>query len=117
MNNEPVSRVITYPSTIEKTENHTVTVIDAEDNDLENIGLFLAASDVTFDVYIYPSEVSDLMWLSAISELSDMILIAESSSVTITNFEHQHRIGPNQKLTNFLEYFQNYEKSVDIIVK
>lgn len=96
------SRFITYPSTVEKSNNHTVILIDADVIDIENIGLFLKTSVQNFDVYLYKGDLDDLEWLSHISQSADHILINDSSQVAVTDAT---RVGKNQQLTNPLDYF------------
>lgn len=99
------SRIITYPSLVTKTNNHTVVLIDAPDQDIENIALFLGASANNYDVYLYQSEQSDLQWLSGITSNADQLVILKGSTVTVKNTDAV-TFGQDQQYLTALDYFQ-----------
>jgi len=102
------SRFITYPSTIEKSQNHTVILIDSTVDDIEVIGLFLKTSKKNFDVYLYRGDLYDLEWLNEIGRSADEYLINDTSQVKIA--PDSLRYGPGLELTNPLNYFQKIEQ-------
>ena len=102
------SRFITYPSTVEKESNHTVVLIDAVEEDIERIGLFLKTSQQDFDVYLYRGDLYDLEWLNYIGQQSDVYLINDASQVKVA--PDSLRYGADQELTNPLDYFQKIEQ-------
>ena len=102
------SRFITYPSTVEKESNHTVVLIDAVEEDIERIGLFLKTSLQDFDVYLYRGDLYDLEWLNEIGKETDVYLINDASQVKVS--PESLRYGTDQELTNPLDYFQKIEQ-------
>lgn len=103
------SRIITHPSQVEKKNNHTVLIVDVDDSDIENIGLFCMSSEKNYDIYLYDETVNDLEWLSTISKNVDKTLVNSISKVTVndTNFI---RYGKETALKNPLDYFINFDK-------
>jgi hypothetical protein len=104
------SRIITYPSVVEKQSDHTVVLIDAIDEDIERIGLFLAVCQQNFDVYLYQGETGDLEWLNHIGQSADTYLINEVSQVRISPDSIRYGIG--QEYPNPLKYFEQIEQQV-----
>jgi len=104
------SRFITYPSLVDKSENHTVTIVDATPDDIENIGFFLKSTDKNFDVYLYRGDLNDLEYLSHASDNSDHILVSSASQVTITNATNVTTFGQGANLNNPLKYFKDFDE-------
>ena len=104
------SRIITYPSTVEKQSNNTVVLIDASVDDVENVSLFCQVSNKDHDIYLYKQDVNDLVWLSSITNAADCVLIAEDSTVSIDNVGQIQQYGKNQRLNTPLAYFQEVDK-------
>ena len=98
---EQLSRFITYPSTVEKSDNHTVILIDATAEELVRLERFLKISTVDFDVYLYRGEDYDLEWLNYVHKSADHVLINHASQVSVTDAERY--------TTEPLEYFEQYE--------
>jgi hypothetical protein len=98
---EQLSRFITYPSTVEKSSNHTVILIDATALELAQLERFLKTSDLNFDVYLYRGEDYDLEWLNHVHKSADHILINDASQVSVTDAERY--------TTTPLSYFEQYE--------
>ena len=107
---EQLSRFITYPSTVEKSNNHTVILIDATAEELVRLERFLKISTVDFDVYLYRGEDYDLEWLNYVHKSADHVLINDGSQVSVTDAE-RYTIEP-------LAYFEQYEvdnKSLEVL--
>lgn len=104
------SRIITYPSIVEKESNNTVILIDASVDDVENVSLFCQVSNKDHDIYLYKQDLGDLIWLSSITNSADCVLIAEDSKVSIDNVSQIHQYGKNQRLNTPLAYFQEVDK-------
>lgn len=100
-----MSRFITSPDVLSKTT-HTVTLVDPSVDDIERVGLYCKSVDEDYDVYLYDGDSSDLQYLNAISNVSDRVLISESSLVTISNAVNVEKYGANQTLNNPLDYFR-----------
>jgi hypothetical protein len=110
------SRFITYPSTVEKSNNHTVVLIDATANELDRLERFLKTSDKNFDVYLYKGEDYDLEWLNYITQSSDAYLINDASQVKVSH--GSIRYGQDQDLKDPLDYFGQIEQQdLDIITQ
>lgn len=101
------SRFITYPSVVDKSNNHTVVLVDASEEDIEDIGLFCKLSNKNYDIYLYRGDSYDLEWLNHVSKRADNMLIKDNSQVS-TTANHQ-KFGSNSKQVSPLEYFQNYD--------
>ena len=98
------SRFITYPSTVESNLNHKITVIDATEQELDQLKRFLQTSRENFDVYLYKGDSYDLEWLNYVSTDSELILINESSQVKITPSGVRYQ-------DNLLDYFEQIEQA------
>ena len=98
---EQLSRFITYPSTVEKSNNHTVILIDATALELAQLERFLKNSNTNFDVYLYRGEEHDLEWLNNIHPLADHVLINDASQVKVTD--------ALRYTTTHLDYFEQIE--------
>ena len=101
MENQQLSRFITYPSIVEKSNNHTVLVVDATAEELARLERFLKVSVENFDVYLYVGSTGDLEWLNHINPLLDYTLVRDNSQVSITNSERY--------TTEPLDYFEQIE--------
>lgn len=101
MTNQIVSRFITYPDAVEKSNNYTVILIDATEEELIRLERFLEISTYNFDVYLYQGETGDLEWLNHIHSRADLILIKDSSHVNISSAERY--------TTEPLEFFEQIE--------
>jgi len=101
------SRFITHPSLVDKSTSHTVLVVDATEDDIENIGLFCKASNKNYDVYLYRYELDDLEWLNSILKRTDTVLQKTASSVTLDNIS---AITFNKSI-DLLEIFENFDKN------
>jgi hypothetical protein len=103
---EQLSRFITYPSVVDKSDNHTVILIDTTAEELIRLERFLKTSDINFDVYLYPGHMGDLEWLNHVSYPADQTLINNLSEVSTTS---SIRYGLEQNLKEPLAYFEQYE--------
>ena len=101
------SRFITHPSLVDKSSNRTVLVVDATEDDVENIGLFCKVSNKNYDVYLYRIELNDEKWLNSILAVTDSILQKETSSVIIDNTS----IVKFNKATDLLSNFENFDNN------
>ena len=101
------SQFITYPDLINSPKNHPVLIIDANQYQIEDIGLFCKVADETFDIYLYRHEVDDLQWLNEVSQRVSTILLSTDSKVTIS-LDNVIMFGKDKELLNPLEYFQKY---------
>ena len=101
-----MSRFITVPDFVAK-ENYTVTLIDPTPDEIEQVGLFCAASDKDYDIYLYNGDWGDLQYLQTITELSDKVLINDNSKVSIVNCAIVERVGADQTIKAPLDYFQS----------
>lgn len=79
------SRFITYPDIIDKSENHTVLLIDADIDDVANLATFCTLSKKNYDIYLYRGATDDLAWLSYLSERIDHTMIKESSELVASD--------------------------------
>ena len=103
------SRIITYPSTVDKSTNVTVTVVDPSVDDVENLGYFLQTSQKNYDVYMYNSEHDDFQYLNEIVARSDYTLRNITSSVEMTNVSLVN-YGLGSDIADPLNYFKELDK-------
>ena len=96
------SRFITYPSTVDSISNHRVVVIDALEQELEQLKRFLQTSQENFDVYLYSGTDYDLEWLNYVSHDAELILINDASQVQVTPVGIRYQ-------DNLLSYFEQIE--------
>jgi len=107
------NRLITYPSTVEKTHHHTVVLIDCDTKDFGDLLMFLKTSKTNFDVYTYRGDMYDLEWLNHVGYSANAFLINDSSQVQVTD---NIRYGFGKEFANPLEYFQKIEQTtVDLV--
>lgn len=104
------SRFITYPSTVAKSNNHTVVLVDADVNDVEDIGFFCKTSNKDYDIYLYKSDVDDLQWLGHVSQLADHVLISDASTIKSPS-TNSSVYGKTEELNNPLDYFLRREEN------
>lgn len=109
MNNKN-SRLITYPSSVEKKDNHTVLIVDIDDSDIESIGLFCMSSQKDYDIYLYDETINDSNWLSTVSNNADKILLNSISKVNVDN-RNIIKYGKETDCKNPLDYFINFDKT------
>jgi len=88
--------------TVDAGSNHKVVVIDAVEQELEQLKRFLQTSQENFDVYLYSGEDYDLEWLNYVSTDSELILINDTSQVKVTPTGVRYQ-------SNLLEYFEQIE--------
>lgn len=106
-----ISRVITYPSTVEKSSNTTVVIIDASVQDVAEITAFCQSSNKEYDIYLYKHDLDDVQWLSIIAQLSDVVLVNQQTKVTIENVDQIALFGLAQQLNTPLAYFQQVDNA------
>ena len=73
--------------------------------ELSFLNELLQASQQDYDIYLYDSKVHDLEWLSHVSNLSDTVLIDNSSSVTVQQNSSLVRFGKDQTYLSPTDYF------------
>jgi hypothetical protein len=101
MNN---SRFITYPSTVEANSNYKVVVVDAVEQELEQLKRFLQTSTENFDVHLYLGTQYDLEWLNDASADAEFVLINNDSHVNVTPVGIRYQ-------NNLIEYFEQFEQT------
>jgi hypothetical protein len=109
MTQQTNSRFITHPSIEPKSPNsHTVLIIDADTEDVINIGMFCKASTKNYDVYLYKQDIDDSNWLSDVSASLDCTLIKESGIIVVSETNSAYKVTVN----NLLDYFQNFDATL-----
>lgn len=93
MNNQLESRFITYPDVVEKSNNHTVLLVDADLDDVANLASFCEVSNRNYDIYLYKGNQGDLEWLSHLHSRLDKTFIKESSQVSITSADRYSTVN------------------------
>jgi hypothetical protein len=106
---EITSRFITAPDIVEKENNHTVVIVDASQQEIEDIALFCKVGKMFYDVYLFRSDEDDNKWLNSILTNADFVLNSVDSplsqSINSTTF------GQGGKYKVPLNYFQEYENA------
>jgi len=98
MSTQP-SRFITYPDVLEKSNNHTVLLIDADLDDVANLATFCSLSHRDYDIYLYKGNQGDLEWLSHLGNRIDYTFVREGSSVNTSTAQLYSSV------TDLKEYF------------
>lgn len=96
MSNQELSRFITYPDIVEKSNNHTVLLVDADLDDVANLATFCSISKRNYDVYLYKGDQGDLEWLNHVGSRLDKTFIKESSLVNITSADRYNTVNDLQ---------------------
>lgn len=104
-----ISQFITYPDIIENTQNFSILLIDANQTEIENVGLFCKTADIGFDIYLYREEINDLQWLSKVEPKVHCILISNNSNVSVMA-EDVLYFGQGEDIVDPLSYCQHIEE-------
>lgn len=103
MNNQN-SRYITYPSVVDKVRS-TALIIDLKPADFIVLNEFLQTTDQDFDIYLYDAVSQDLEWLNHVSNQSDVVLIDDTSPVTVVPTDTNIRYGQGLAVPSPLAHF------------
>ena len=103
-----MTRFITYPDIVDKESNHTVTIIDATVNEIEDLAFFCKVCEKDYDVYLYREDIDDLNWLGQITVNSDKILVNDSSKVRVPN-NNIELFGKFRQTKSPIDYFQKVD--------
>ena len=107
------SNLITFPDILDNSL-HTVTVVDAFDDEIELLVKMCQHSDDFYNIYLYNSNVdADLAWLEKVVDLSNAVILnlEHTSQQWLCNYpktyyySDQKFLIPNKKLDNILHYF------------
>jgi len=103
-----MTRFITYPDIVDKESNHTVTIVDATVNEIEDLAFFCKVCEKDYDVYLYREDIDDLNWLGQITVNSDKILVNDSSKVRVPN-NNIELFGKFRQTKSPIDYFQKVD--------
>ena len=103
-----MTRFITYPDLVDKESNHTVTIVDATVNEIEDLAFFCKVCEKDYDVYLYKEDIDDLNWLGQITVNSDKILVNDSSKVRVPN-NNIELFGKFRETKSPIDYFQKVD--------
>jgi hypothetical protein len=103
-----MTRFITYPDLVDKESNHTVTIVDATVNEIEDLAFFCKVCEKDYDVYLYKEDIDDLNWLGQITVNSDKILVNDSSKVRVPN-NNIELFGKFRQTKSPIDYFQKVD--------
>lgn len=104
MSTQELSRFITYPDILEKSNNHTVLLVDADLDDVANLATFCSVSRRNYDIYLYKGSTGDLEWLSHLNNRLDKTFVKESSLVQITSSNRYSTV------TDLKDYFTKIDE-------
>ena len=77
------SNIITPPDFVDE-DKYTVLVIDAEANEVQNIGLYLKNSPNYFNIYLYHSDMGNEDWFANARNRADAFVINTSKTTFST---------------------------------
>lgn len=108
------SNFITPPDFVEDNF-HTVTVVNATNEEVELLGRMCKGSDDQFNIYLYKPEMDDLDWLKKAVHLSDAVIV-NTNNLTQTledllvldktyYFGTNNYIAKAQQVENVFQYF------------
>lgn len=108
------SNFITPPDFVDE-KLHTVTVVDATDDDLQLLVRMCQHSDEMYNIYLYKSEMNDIEWLNRSVEISDAVIVNLdlTKNQWVCNSEKSFYYGeipfisPAKRVENILHYFVN----------
>lgn len=103
-----MTRFITYPDLVDKESNHTVTIVDATVNEIEDLAFFCKVCEKDYDVYLYKQDIDDLDWLGKITVNSDKILVNDESTVKVPN-NNIELFGKFRTTKSPIDYFQKVD--------
>lgn len=82
---------------------HTVTVVNATPDEVELLGRMCKGSDDQFNIYLYKSEMNDVLWLNRAVEISDAVIVnTESRDLTtdqLCTLDKTYYYGPHTFVT------------------
>ena len=120
---EVYTSFITPPDFVHN-DNHTVVLIDATDQQVNDLAEFCRTASISYNVYIYRNGMNDIHWLNSALALADAFIVNtepnELSPVKdhITQSPKSWHYGPKNFLGNYrriptLEnYFQQWENNI-----
>jgi hypothetical protein len=108
------SNFITPPDFVED-QFHTVTVVNATDQEVELLGRMCKGSDDQFNIYLYKAAMNDLPWLKKAVDLSDAVIVntdgLDSVLEDLLVLDKTHYYGQRdflvkaQQVQNVFQYF------------
>lgn len=81
------SNIITPPDFVTE-QKHTVVLIDAEKNEIEQLASLCRQIDAEFNIYLYIASMDDQKWLSTAINLADTVIV-NSSSTSVSDLKDQ----------------------------
>lgn len=94
---------------------HTVTVVNATNEEVELLGRMCKGSDDQYNIYLYKTEMNDLDWLQKAVNLSNAVLVnsqlSDSKIENLLLLEKTYYYGDKtfianaNKLENVFQYF------------
>lgn len=112
------SSIITPPDFI-KSRAFSVTIIDPEMSEIEDIAFFLKASKETFNVYVYRSEMNDEAWLNKVATKSAAVVV-NTLNTSCSGIKDKLAVNPKTYYygpKNFLMNKNRIEKPIDFFVQ
>lgn len=106
------SNFITPPDFVNE-EKHTVTVVNATEDDVEMLGRMAQVSDEEYNIYLYHNGMNDTTWLDSAINLSDAIVV----NINQPGWDHicnnnktyyygdRTLLSPSLKITSAVDYF------------
>ena len=101
--------------------NHTVVLIDATEQQIDQLAEFCRTAINSYNVYIYRNGMNDIDWLkSAMSQADTFIVNTESNelspvkdrvvdSLKSWHYGPKNFLGNNRRIASLENYFQQYE--------
>ena len=101
--------------------NHTVVLIDATEQQIDQLAEFCRTAINSYNVYIYRNGMNDIDWLkSAMSQADAFIVNTESNELSTVKdrivdspkswyYGPKNFLGNNRRITSPENYFQQYE--------
>lgn len=108
MNYPEVSRFITPPDVLDDHSNYTVLIVDASEQEVENLSYFCQTGKYHYDIYFYSTDSDDAQWIDRVLPKVDAALVHQSSQVVIAD---SVIFGETLAVATPLAYFQQYEQS------
>jgi hypothetical protein len=115
---EQFSNIITPPDFI-NSRALSVTIIDPEMTEIEDVAFFLKTAAESFNVYVYRSEMNDEKWLNKVATKSIAIVV---NTVNTSCSKIKDKLAVNPKTyyygpKNFLMNRNRIEKPIDYFIQ
>lgn len=106
------SNLITPPDFVSD-DFENIVIVNFDQDDIELLGRYLMSADISYNIYVYKSEMDDVEWLNKAIKLSKNVIINCSKkfdlNLDLCSLENSYTVGlPTHKnnVNSILNYFE-----------